>query len=1661
MLSASISPNASFAGDRSLTLTIEAKNTSGALVPGYRGEIDINPTAAVLGLPQSTIQGVFDEIFTASDAGRKVITNWGFASNGSQNVTVIDRTNTTRTATSNNVFVGSTGFRITFNTTTAVARDRAFTMTLEIVDAQGNRVPGYRGEIDINPSAPTLGLYQSPVQGAADYIFTAADAGIHTFGGSSVHVPGGWGFVPVGTNTITIIDRTDPSLTRTSQPLITTLPPEPQPVPVTPAPATETIPATIPAQPAIPYGWGAPMDMAVYNSGAFWKGYPKAIVPSGPGTRYVVTGSVKKGFWEWDWGSYYTGVYLGWENPPTSERHFGVTEYLPSQDTTFTAGVIDDGIRATTTGWLSGWSSYFNDDAEAFLGPYLSDAAGLDAQAAHIDVQGGSGNAGGFVETAATAVEDFSCDGTNAGESVMVGDPIDTRSGRFFLNEHDLGVATGCAGLDLRFERSYQRSLLHGGALGSAWVHNYEQRIYTFGEMILLQRPGGYAMFQDVGNNVYAGVPGSHQTVIKRAGGGWLVVYRTQQVDVFDSAGRLISQQDPNGNLIWFTYESFSREGIGGTRLARVDAPGGRFLWFGYDYYYPDRLILVQDNANRKVRFGYDESNRLTSVTNPLNQTENYHYDSYHSIHGVEQEGGWLLESKTDANGHVVFENTFDESGRVVHQSNNLGQDLTLSYAVVSDTNNLMGPTNAAGLNVPSPALLLTTTITDEQNTVTTLIYGSDGLLRKASDNKGRSMQYGGYTATREPTVITDALNRITTMSYNQLGLPTRITNPLNQSVFFAYNSWGMPTVVTDTLGHQVNISYQGPNLDMMVSNGGKSIRATYSDSNGWKKLLNSLSDSGMVANFEYNTAGELTAIIDTNGHSTSWNYDSIGRVTSVNQQFGVSQEITYDPNDQVTQIKELSAPSNGLRLSRITSFGYDPAGNLITVTNPLNQSTIFSYDQLNRVTNQYLPNQEVVGFGYNPAQGLTSITPPDRTEHRTIQLPLSGSYLPPALGILPVETSFVYNVVGELTEVQRPDGVQVQLGYDALGRTTAITQPQGITKVTYNQASGLPSKLIAPDGNIVSYGYNLNSQPITAAWSGAVNGRLTQVFNLHDQPTSQQINNLTPVSLVYDVNGRLTNAGSQLLTYSTATGMLQGSGQGTISDNWQYNQFAEPTTYQVNHQTGMLGITIYEAGYNYDALGRITQISETGTQAGNGGFGTTYTYHYDTVGQLKQVKQGSTVIASYEYDGNGNRISSTVGGNQIVGSYDDQDRLNEWGDATYSYNPNGELANVAGNNGLTEYAYDVHGNLLTVILPDETQISYIHDGLNRRIGKRVNGTLVKGWLYAEGLNPIAELDGNGQVVAQFIYSVDDHVPNVMIKNGVSYRIITNHLGSPRLVINTATGATVQAITYDPWGVVLSDINPGFQPFGFAGGLYDASTGLTRFGARDYNAEIGRWTSKDPLRFGGGDTNLYRYVGNDPINFIDPAGEKGFKKHLNKARDAVRGRERAIAKGAGLGFLMGGGESLLDQLFTNGCVDLSQLLRDAAIGAFVGGAFGGLAGSGRPAAVPRRGPIKINIRGNFYRAGRDNPGNLKPRTKDTSGLSGNVNPIAGQDNTVINASKLRDLEAIYDNDPPGSGHVSIRPRDMSRMAEWIAQGAAHPFTQELKAAVETVIKAVK
>jgi RHS repeat-associated protein len=191
----------------------------------------------------------------------------------------------------------------------------------------------------------------------------------------------------------------------------------------------------------------------------------------------------------------------------------------------------------------------------------------------------------------------------------------------------------------------------------------------------------------------------------------------------------------------------------------------------------------------------------------------------------------------------------------------------------------------------------------------------------------------------------------------------------------------------------------------------------------------------------------------------------------------------------------------------------------------------------------------------------------------------------------------------------------------------------------------------------------------------------------------------------------------------------------------------------------------------------------------------------------------------------------------------------------------------------VSAFAYDSFGRLTSATGEGGQEISYRLDAAGNRAVRTVDGEVTARFVYAPGIQgPLAELAGDNTTRARYIYASRSNVPDYMEKGGRRYRLLTDQLGSVRLVVDAESGAVAQELTYDPFGRVLFDSNSGFQPFGFAGGLYDPATGLTHFGAREYDAQVGRWTSADPISFAGGDANLYGYVLGDPVNLVDPGG---------------------------------------------------------------------------------------------------------------------------------------------------------------------------------------------
>ncbi|MFN0128065.1 MAG: RHS repeat-associated core domain-containing protein [Verrucomicrobiales bacterium] len=635
------------------------------------------------------------------------------------------------------------------------------------------------------------------------------------------------------------------------------------------------------------------------------------------------------------------------------------------------------------------------------------------------------------------------------------------------------------------------------------------------------------------------------------------------------------------------------------------------------------------------------------------------------------------------------------------------------------------------------------------------------------------------------------------------------------------------------------------------------------------------LAEPGQLLN-----VSSLTDTVTTNGRTWTSAYDGATRTLASTSPVGRTGRVVFDPKGRPTQAqigefepttltydergRVATATQGQGDVARVGSMTYGPNGYLSSATDPLGRIATLTHDTAGRLSRFTLPGGRVVGFAYDLNGNVRGLTPPGSAEHSFAynEGDNISAYSPPPVDAVTAQTLFTYDADRNSTRIEHPDGGAVQFQY-AGGTCRLSLVDLGNRQRTYGyDAAGRPVSLGSSQGITLAYIYD-GGIPTSAAWSGAVNGSVAPTYDSELRVTSMSVNTVDPVAIGYDADNLPVQVGGLVITRSLQAGSVMATALGGLSDTVSYDGFGDIAGYNASHD----GISVYAATFSRDVLARVSRKSET-----IAGVTRVIDYSYDVAGRLAEVRHDGVLSASYTWDLNGNRLSRADGTGTVNATYDAQDRQLDYGATTYNHNARGERISRVTAGQATTYSYEGMGNLIGVVLPNGTRIDYLLDALDRRVGKKVDGTLVQAFLYQDGLRPIAELDGSGAVITRFVYAAGIITPDYMVKGGITYRIITDQLGSPRLVIDVVTGQIAQRMDHDEFGVVTLDTNPGFQPFGFAGGLYDRLTGLVHFGAREYDPDAGRWTVKDPLTFAAGDGNLYAYSGNDPVNNIDPGG---------------------------------------------------------------------------------------------------------------------------------------------------------------------------------------------
>lgn len=574
---------------------------------------------------------------------------------------------------------------------------------------------------------------------------------------------------------------------------------------------------------------------------------------------------------------------------------------------------------------------------------------------------------------------------------------------------------------------------------------------------------------------------------------------------------------------------------------------------------------------------------------------------------------------------------------------------------------------------------------------------------------------------------------------------------------------------------------------------------------------------------------------------------DNVGRVTTYSVAPTVDNVLFgYDPKGRLA-----SATQRGLS----NTFGYDSMDRLSSVTDPQTHAVLYGYDNADRVSSVTLPSGRSYGFGYDAAGNTTSITMPNGAVHGLgyTKIHLDNSYTPPSNPSYGTK----YNFDREWVRTTLPSGRAIDGGYDNGGRIQSTIYPEASIAFGYTDNTDRVttfSRTSTADNATQTMAFSYDGFLTTrVASSGASTGEYRYAYNNDFAVSSFALDNMW-TTLSRDNDGLLTQYGRYTIGRTGPAGAPSSLTDNTLNVGYTYDNFGRLAT----RTHTIAGQQRYQITLGYDNVGRISRKTEVVAGASH-----VFDYGYDLDGQLTDVFKDGEIDEHYTFDNNSNRTSTLAGS----ATYDDQDRLIQQGGLSYTFDVDGYLTNRAADT----FAYSARGELLTATAGGQT-VTYQYDAMARRVARTAAGATTQ-YLYGNPGNPfqLTASRAPDNTLTTYFYETSGNL-FAFERGGQRYYVATDHLGTPKVVTDNA-GNVIKQTEYDAWGVKLSDTNPALDlPVGYAGGIPESTTGLVRFGFRDYEPGTGRWDARDPILYEGGQLNLFGYVGNDPINFIDSTG---------------------------------------------------------------------------------------------------------------------------------------------------------------------------------------------
>ncbi|MFI7074891.1 RHS repeat-associated core domain-containing protein [Micromonospora sediminicola] len=858
----------------------------------------------------------------------------------------------------------------------------------------------------------------------------------------------------------------------------------------------------------------------------------------------------------------------------------------------------------------------------------------------------------------------------------------------------------------------------------------------------------------------------------------------------------------------------------GSVTYAAADGVVGKFTWSGSAYTTPGefKAKLVKNGTGWKLTENESGKELFFTSDGLLDKTE----DRNDNVTDYSYSGGQLTQVVSDRGGQYARKATATfANGRLTKYEQTDGYTVIREVSYKYDTNNrlqaidLLGATRQWAFEYNTAGDLVK--IWNKDDTFSTVTYDGQHRVTSFTQVTDNATGQGATTRFAYPT-----------SSQTMVADPRQdLSQPVASVPHTTYdlNSDKRVTKATDPAGNERSKTYT-PWQDVKtdVSPKGSTVTNTFG-ANAEQSLTKSASPSGASASAAYANAATSTnptanfqpsSSIDTQNNSSTYTYNGAGNRTSTADALAAKAEVDYNTDGTV---KTSTDPAN---TGNPTTYAYDADKQIKTLTPPTGNGLAvktFTYDVLGRIR--------------TVAQGACTTTYDWTKDDRLDKTSYSGC------GANPTPVTYQYGRVGNL--ISRTDATGTTTwewdalnrlhrrtnpgtatfvyDHDLSGNLTGITDGRGTTKHYYNTRNWLVRTDTA-SGTRYNYSYDDDGNRENM-WFASNEGnsvyalRVKTTYDKSDRPTriTATRNSAAPATVF--------NVTYCYAKYTSGQPCSTASGDDTGLRQWQKDE----TSGAVSQ-------------FTYDKANRLTKATNYN--------GKTYDYTYDSNGNRKTVKVDGTTTQTLTFN-TANQITTTNNtydnrGNQTRASnpsvnpmtYNGANQMTGANSGTFAYAGTDQVELTRAGTTTMQYGYeDQHGMpWLQSWTTGGTTVYVERDGLGTPLGLRVNGT-----------DTAFVLDG---------------------------------LGTPVAIVK-ANGALAATYKYDPYGnaTTVDEYNLGTSNLiRYTGGIYDQSTGLTKFGQRWYNPQQGRFTQQDNLSFIGNPEkgNRYAYAGCNPTTYIDPTG---------------------------------------------------------------------------------------------------------------------------------------------------------------------------------------------